>query len=203
MKKKIFFAIALIILVILEISIVYADVIIPGQHFNRYNDSEKIEVFIEKIGSPVKEIVVLLSIFTFVLGMVLLAFNFVKDKNSDKSNSFQNIMGRISLGMNVVLNLLQIHILKSALFFYGDYTGVRTMPTESKVNPLIIRTFYIVYAVIILLLINAKKKKKEKPIYIVLAITTILLFIICVVIVYNTPAGYYTHDESFYDFFGL
>ena len=41
MKKKIFFAIVLIILVISEISIVYADIIIPGQHFNSYNNDKK------------------------------------------------------------------------------------------------------------------------------------------------------------------
>ena len=90
MKKKIFFAIALIILVISEISIVYADLVIPGQHFNSYNDSEKIESFLKMVGSPIKEIVVLVTIFTFVLGMVLLAFNFVKDKNSNEKNIFWN-----------------------------------------------------------------------------------------------------------------
>lgn len=41
MKKKVFFTIALIILIISEISIVYADLIIPGQHFNSCGSGKK------------------------------------------------------------------------------------------------------------------------------------------------------------------
>lgn len=206
MKKKIFFAIALIILVISEISIVYADLVIPGQHFNSYNDSEKIESFLKMVGSPIKEIVVLVTIFTFVLGMVLLAFNFVKDKNSNEKKSSRNVMKKIYFGMNVVLNLLQIQILRNALIFNSDFTGVRTMSgiRENRINSVIIPIFYIVYAIIMISLsIFGIKKKKEKIMYITITITTILLFIICAFIVYNTPAGYYTYDKSYQDFFGF
>lgn len=206
MKKKIFFAIALIILVISEISIVYADVVIPGQHFNSYNDSEKIESFLERVGSPIKEIVVLVTIFTFVLGMILLAFNFVKDKNNNEKNSSINIMKKIYFGMNVVLNLLQLQILKNALIFNSNFTGGRTMSEirENRINVVIIPIFYIVYAIIMISLsIFGIKKKKEKIMYITTTITTILLFIICAFIVCITPAGYYTYDKSFQDLFGF
>ena len=40
MKKKVFSTLALIILIISEISIVYADVIIPGQQFHPYSSKE-------------------------------------------------------------------------------------------------------------------------------------------------------------------
>lgn len=206
MKKKIFFAIALIILVISEISIVYADLIIPGEHFNSYNNDEKIDSFLKTIDSPLKEIAVIVTIFTFILGMVILVFNFVKDKNSNENNNSRNILKKIYLGMSFVLNVLQIQILKSALIFNSNFTGVRTMSgmRENRINCVIIPIFYIVYTIIMIsLLIFGIKKKKERIIYIITTITTILLFIICTFIVYNTPAGYYTYDNSFQDFFGL
>ena len=204
MKKKIFFVIALIILIISEISIVYADLIIPGEHFNRYTNNIKIDSFLKTIDSPLKEITIVVTIFTFILGMVILVFNFVKGKNSNENNNSKNVLNKIYLGISFILNILQIQIIKSALIFNSSYTGVRTMPAESKVNPLIIPTFYIVYTTIIIsLLIIDKKKKKEKTIYIATTITTILLFIICAFIVYNTPAGYYTYDKSFQDIFGF
>ena len=92
MKKKIFFAIVLIILVISEISIVYADIIIPGQHFNSYNNDKKITAFLKRINSPIKEVTVVATIFTFILGMVILVFNDVKDKNNNDTNNSGNIL---------------------------------------------------------------------------------------------------------------
>lgn len=206
MKKEIFFAIVLFMLVISGLSIVYADLIIPGQHFNSYNNNEKIGAFIKGIGSPIKEIIVIVTIFTFVLGMVILVFNFVKDKNSNENSDSKNIMKKIYFRMSFVLNLLQIQILRNALIFNSDFTGVRSMSgiREKRINHVIIPIFYIVYVIIMISLsIFGKKKKKEKIAYITTTITTILLFIICAVIVYNTPAGYYTYDNSCQDFFGF
>lgn len=62
MKKKVFFTIALIVLIISEISIVYADIIIPGQHFNSYSSSKKLEKFNDYMESPLKEFVPILII---------------------------------------------------------------------------------------------------------------------------------------------
>ncbi len=199
MKKKIFFAIVLIILVISEISIVYADIIIPGQHFNSYNNDKKITAFLKRINSPIKEVTVVATIFTFILGMVILVFNDVKDKNNNDTNNSGNILKKIYLGLSFVLNLLQIQILRYALIFHSDFTGVRSASAirENRINHMIIPVFYIAYAIIMIsLLIIDIKRKKEKRIYIITTIITISLFIICAFIVYITPAGYYTYDNG-------
>lgn len=199
MKKKFFFAIALIILVISEISIVYADMIIPGERFHSYNNDEKITKFLERINSPIKEVTVIVTILTFVLGMVILVFDYVKDKDNNETNNSRNILKKIYLGLSFVLNLLQIQILRYALIFHSDFTGVRSASAirEDRINRVIIPVFYIAYAIIMIsLLIIDIKRKKEKRIYIITTIITISLFIICAFIVYNTHAGYYTFDKS-------
>ena len=91
MKKKIFFVIAIIILIISEISIAYADLIIPGQHFHSYSSSEKLEKFNEYLQSPLKEIIAILIILFIVIGLVILTFRVINNKkqntNEEKSNS--------------------------------------------------------------------------------------------------------------------
>ncbi len=208
MKKKIFFAIVLIILVISEISVVYADLMITEHYFNNdgyvendyaeNDDVEKIGPFLEMVGSPLKEITALVTILSYVLGMVIISFNFGNDKNNNENNNSKNIFQKIYCGMSFVLNLLQIQILRNALIFYSNFTGVRSMSgfREEKINYMIIPLFYIVYVIIMTLLsIWGIKKKKEKAMCITITIITILLFIICAVIVYKTSAGYYTYDD--------
>ena len=200
MKKKIFFAIFLIILVISEISIVYADIIIPGQHFNSYNNDKKITAFLKRINSPIKEVTVVATIFTFILGMVILVFNDVKDKNNNDTNNSGNILKKLYLGLSFVLNLLQIQILRYTLIFNSDFASGSLLDEEireNRINHMIIPVFYIAYAIIMIsLLIIDIKRKKEKRIYIITTIITISLFIICAFIVYITPAGYYTYDNG-------
>ena len=148
MKKKIFFAIVLIILVISEISIVYADLMLPGQYFNSYDDIEKIGPFLEMVGSPMKEITALVTILSYVLGMVIISFNYGNDKNNNnnENNNSKNISQKIYLGMNFVLNLLQIQILKNALIFYSGFTwGIASSIRIEKISHGIITLFYIVY----------------------------------------------------------
>ena len=197
MKKKVFFAIALIIIIVSGISIVYADLIIPGEKFNLYEDNEKFDMFLQTIDSPLKKTIVMLTMLTFLLGIVILVFNYVKGKNDNENNKSKNILNKIYIGISFILNILQIQILKSVLFFNAEYTGVRTMNAEDKVSPIIIPTLYIGYAIIMIVsFIIAKKMKKEKIVIIVTTIITLLLFIICAIIVFNTPAGYYTYDKS-------
>ena len=212
MKKKIFFAIVLIILVISEISVVYADLMITEHYFNNdgyvendyaendyaeNDDVEKIGPFLEMVGSPMKEITALVTILSYVLGMVIISFNYGNDKNDNENNNSKNISQKIYLGMNFVLNLLQIQILKNALIFYSGFTwGIASSIRIEKISHGIITLFYIVYVIIMTLISKfCIKRKKEKAMCITITIITILLFIICAVIVYKTPAGYYTYDD--------
>ena len=212
MKKKIFFAIVLIILVISEISVVYADLMITEHYFNNdgyvendyvendyaeNDDVEKIGPFLEMVGSPMKEITALVTILSYVLGMVIISFNYGNDKNNNENNNSKNISQKIYLGMNFVLNLLQIQILKNALIFYSGFTwGIASSIRIEKISHGIITLFYIVYVIIMTLISKfCIKRKKEKVICITITIITILLFIICAVIVHKTPAGYYTYDD--------
>ena len=207
MKKKIFFVIVLIILVISEISVVYADLMITEHYFNNdgyvendyaeNDDVEKIGPFLERVGSPIKEVTALVTILSYVLGMVIISFNFDNDRNNNENNNYKNIFQKIYCGMNFVLNLLQIQILKNALIFYSGFTwGIASSIRIEKISHGIITLFYIVYVIIMTLISKfCIKRKKEKAMCITITIITILLFIICAVIVYKTPAGYYTYDD--------
>lgn len=201
MKKKIFFAIALIILIISEISIVYADLIIPGQQFHSYSSSEKLEKFNEYLQSPLKEIIAILIILFIVIGLVILTVRVINNKkqntNEEKSNSMV-ILQKIFFGINVVLSLISIYMIKVIRLFDIDHNPVSYVDTRAEMAHGFMIRLYIIYAIImfILSMINIKKKNK-KIIYTTAICLTIVILIICFITYNNAIIGYFTYDKSF------
>lgn len=207
MKKKVFFTIALIILIISEISIVYADLIIPGQHFNSYSSSEKLEKFNDYMKSPLKEFIAILIILFVVLGLILLTFRDIKNKEHDnekENNSFMQILQRIFLGTNVVLSLISIYLIKIIRLFDIEFNPVSFVDTRAETAQSFMISLYVVYAIIMFVfsMISVKKKNK-KIVYITATCLTIAILLICFITFDNTSIGYYTYDNSYYDFFNF
>lgn len=207
MKKKVFFTIALIILIISEISIVYADLIIPGQHFNSYSSSEKLEKFNDYIKSPLKEFIAILIILFVVLGLILLTFRAIKNKEHDnekENNSFMQILQRIFLGTNVVLSLISIYLIKIIRLFDIEFNPVTFVDTRAETAQSFMISLYVVYAIIMFVFSMISVKKKNKRIvYITATCLTIAILLICFITFNNTSIGYYTYDNSYYDFFNF
>lgn len=205
MKKKVFFTIALIVLIISEISIVYADIIIPGQHFNSYSSSKKLEKFNDYMESPLKEFVPILIILFVVLGLILLTFSAIKNKEHDnekENNSSMQILKRIFLGTNVVLSLISIYLIKIIRLFDIEFNPVTYLldKREERAQSFMI-SLYVVYAIIMFVfsMISIRKKNK-KIVYITAICLTIAILLICFITFNNTSIGYYTYDNSYYDF---
>lgn len=207
MKKKVFFTIALIILIISEISIVYADLIIPGQHFNSYSSSEKLEKFNDYIKSPLKEFIAILIILFVVLGLILLTFRAIKNKEHDnekENNSFMQILQRIFLGTNVVLSLISIYLIKIIRLLDIEFNPVTFVDTRAETAQSFMISLYVVYAIIMFVFSMISVKKKNKRIvYITATCLTIAILLICFITFNNTSIGYYTYDNSYYDFFNF
>lgn len=207
MKKKVFFTIALIILIISEISIVYADLIIPGQHFNSYSSSEKLEKFNDYMKSPLKEFIAILIILFVVLGLILLTFRAIKNKEHDnekENNSFMQILQRIFLGTNVVLSLISIYLIKIIRLFDIEFNPVTFVDTRAETAQSFMISLYVVYAIIMFVFSMISVKKKNKRIvYITATCLTIAILLICFITFNNTSIGYYTYDNSYYDFFNF
>ena len=201
MKKKIFFVIAIIILIISEISIAYADLIIPGQHFHSYSSSEKLEKFNEYLQSPLKEIIAILIILFIVIGLVILTVRVINNKkqntNEEKSNSMV-ILQKIFFGINVVLSLISIYMIKVIRLFDIEHNPVTYVDIRAEMAHSFMIRLYIIYAIImfILSMINIKKKNK-KIIYTTAICLTIVILIICFITYNNAIIGYFTYDKSF------
>lgn len=204
MKKKVFFTIALIVLIVSEMSIVHADLVMPGERFYKYSNDAKIKAFLEMVGSPLKEITIVLTICAFILAMLMLFFYLIENKDSNESNNSIKISKKIYLVVIFILNALQIQILRCSLIFENEFSrGTLVEMRENRINNNVIPTIYIIYIVLMILLsIFEWKKKKEKTIYIATIIITIILFIVSGVIVHNTTAGYYVNDGRF-NIFGI
>lgn len=207
MKKKVFFTIALIILIISEISIVYADLIIPGRHFNSYSSSEKLEKFNDYMKLPLKEFIAILIILFVVLGLILLTFRAIKNKEHDnekENNSFMQILQRIFLGTNVVLSLISIYLIKIIRLFDIEFNPVTFVDTRAETAQSFMISLYVVYAIIMFVFSMISVKKKNKRIvYITATCLTIAILLICFITFNNTSIGYYTYDNSYYDFFNF
>ena len=207
MKKKIFFTISLIILVISEISMVYADVIIPGQHFHSYSGSEKFEKFNEYLQSPLKEILAILIILFIVIGLVILTFRVINSKNqnsTEEKNTSMIILHKIFFGLNVILSLISIYMIKVIELFNIYHNPVTYVDTRAEMANSFMIHLYIIYAIIMFILsMIGIKKKNKKIIYATAICLTIVILIICFLIYNNVSIGYYTYDKSFQDFFGF
>lgn len=207
MKKKIFFVIAIIILIISEISIAYADLIIPGQHFHSYSSSEKLEKFNEYLQSPLKEIIAILIILFIVIGLVILTFRVINNKkqntNEEKSNSMV-ILQKIFFGINVVLSLISIYMIKVIRLFDIEHNPVTYVDIRAEMAHSFMIRLYIIYAIIMFILsMIGIKKKNKKIIYATTICLTIVILIICFITYNNASIGYYTYDKSFQDLWGF
>ncbi len=194
MKKKFCITLFLIILVISEISIVYADVIMPGESFHSYSGSMKFEKFMEYLVSPFKEALTLLLILFIIIGLVLLTFRCVNNKkqnsNEEKSNSM-TLLQKIYFGLNIILNLTLIQMIKVIMLFEINN---RNYIRENSTNRFMIH-IYAIYAIIMFVIsLISLKKKNKKIIYITAICITIILLIICFITYNNINAGYYTSD---------
>lgn len=192
MKKKVLFTIALIILIICEISIVYADIILPGQHFNSYSISEKLEKINEYIGSPLKELFAILIILFVVLGLILLTFRVIKNKehnNKKENNSSIQILQKIFVGINIALSLISIYLIKMISLFVNEF-GDKMYLTEC--TSIAIR-LYVFYSIIIFVfsMISIKNKNK-KILYITVICLTIIILLDCFITLNDARIGYYT-----------
>lgn len=200
MKKKIFLAIALIILVISEISIVYADLIIPGQHFHSYSSSEKLEKFNEYLQSPLKEFFAILIILFIVIGLVILTFRVINSKkqnNTEEKSTSMIILQKIFFGLNVILSLISIYMIKVIRLFDIYHNPVTYVDTRAEMAHSFMILLYIIYAIIMFILsMIGIKKKNKKIIYVTSICITIVILIICFIIYNNASIGYYTYDKS-------
>ena len=205
MKKKVFFTIVLIVLIISEISIVYADLIIPGQHFNLHSSSEKLGKFNDYVESPLKEFIDILIILFVVLGLILLTFRAIKNKEHDnENNNSMQILQKIFFGTNVVLSLISIYLIKIIRLFDIEFNPVTFVDTRAEIAQNFMIGLYVIYAIIMFVfsMISIKKKNK-KIVYITTICLTIAILLICFITFNNTSIGYYTYDNSYYDFFNF
>lgn len=202
MKKKIFFSIVLIILILSEVSFVYADAIIPGMRFKSeftpYSDSEKLEKFINYMGSPLKESIIVLIIMFVILGITLITFEIIKDKKCEKEQDNNNsirAVQKIFLCTNVALSLMSIYLMKVIRTFgihFSSSGGVIVGDIRRKII-----TLYAVLIYIWIMLISSlisMRKKNRKVIYIVATCLTIAILLICFITFNNTNVGYITKD---------
>ena len=199
--KKSFFTIVLIVLIISEISIVYADLIIPGRHFNSYSSSEKLGKFNDYLKSPLKEFIAILIILFVILGLILLTFRTIKNKEHDnENNNSMQILQKVFFGTNVVLSLTSIYLIKIIRLFDIKANPVTYVDERAEMTQIFIIALYVVYAIIMLIfsIISAKKKNK-KLVYITAICLTIAILLICFITFNKTSIGYYTYDDSYYN----
>lgn len=204
MKKKVFYTIILITLIISEISIVYADVVIPGQHFNEYSISEKLEKLNEYIWSPIKEVITILIILFIVIGLILLTFKITKNSKHDnekENKSFIKILQKIFLVTSVVLSLISIYLIKIIMLFHIESNPVTYWDTRVEKAQIFMISLYIIYIIIMFIfsMISIKKKNK-KIVYITAICLTIAILVLCFQAFNSTSIGYYTYDDSYYTF---
>lgn len=205
MKKKILLSVILVVLMTFGISTVYADVVIPGERFYAYDDVEKVEVFFEWVGLPLIVFLVILTISVFLLGLIILSIYLINDKKNEKDNkkSYLPILKKFYLVLILILNFVQLQIIRITLIFHSNFTGVRTMRgiRASNINKIML-TICIIYTLIIILtgVFLCIKKKSTKVIYIFTTIITIILFemfVGCAYLVSDTNAGYYYYDGNY------
>ena len=200
MKNRILFTIVLIILVISEISMVYADVIIPGKQFHSYGISGKLEKFNEYLQSPLKEFIAILIILFIVIGLVLLTFRIVNDKKQNKSEEKSNsmiILQNSFLGISLVLSLFSIYMVKLIKLFDISYNaGIYADKLAEMAHSFMI-SLYIIYTIIIFIFsIISIKKKNKKIICTTVICLTIVILLICFITYSNASIGYYTYDKE-------
>lgn len=204
MKKKVFSTLALIILIISEISIVYADVIIPGQQFHPYSSNEKLMKLNDIMGSPLKEFISILLTLFIVLGLVLVTFRVTQNKkqSNENDNSIQ-ILRKIFFGTNVALSLISIYLVKVIWFYAFDTKPIATLPLYAgplaALRPMIV--LYVIYTIIMFVVsMISIKKKNKKIVYITSICLTIAILLYCFILINNTITGYYTYEKTVFDF---
>ena len=207
MKKKILFAIVFFMIVISGLSMVYADLIIPGQHFHSYSSSEKLEKFNEYLESPLKEFFAILIILFIVIGLVILTFRVINNKkqnNTEEKSSSTIILQKIFFGLNVILSLISIYMIKIIRLFDIHHNQVTYVDTRAEMAHSFMIRLYIIYAIIMFIFsIIGIKKKNKKIIYTTAICLTIVILIICFITYNNASIGYYTYDKSFQDLWGF
>lgn len=204
MKKKFFSTLALIILIISEISIVYADVIIPGQQFHPYSSNEKLMKLNDIMGSPLKEFISILLTLFIVLGLVLVTFRVTQNKkhSNENDNSIQ-ILRKIFFGTNVALSLISIYLVKVIWFYAFDTKPRATLPLYAgplaALRPMIV--LYVIYTIIMFVVsMISIKKKNKKIVYITSICLTIAILLYCFILINNTITVYYTYEKTVFDF---
>lgn len=154
--------------------------------------------------SPLKEFIAILIILFVVLGLILLTFRAIKNKEHDnekENNSFMQILQRIFLGTNVVLSLISIYLIKIIRLFDIEFNPVTFADTKAEMAQSFMISLYVVYAIIMFVFSMISVKKKNKRIvYITATCLTIAILLICF-ITFNNTIGYYTYGNSYYDFF--
>lgn len=203
MKKKFFSTLALIILIISEISIVYADVIIPGQQFHPYSSNEKLMKLNDIMGSPLKEFISILLTLFIVLGLVLVTFRITQNKkqSNENDNSIQ-ILRKIFFGTNVALSLISIYLVKTILFFAIDSNPMASLlDTRAIIAKIFTIVLYVIYIIIMFVVsMISIKKKNKKIVYITSICLTIAILLFCFILINNTIIGYYTYEKTVFDF---
>ena len=142
-----------------------------------------------------------------VLGLILLTFRAVKNKehgNEKEDNSSMQILQKIFLGTNVVLSLISIYLIKIIRLFDIEFNPVTYVDTRAEMAQSFMISLYVVYAIIMFVFSMISIKKKNKTIVYITAIClTIVILLICFITFNNTSIGYYTYDNSYYDFFNF
>lgn len=197
MKKKIFFTIVLIVLIISELSIIYADLIIPGQYYNSYSSGEKLGKFYNYMESPLKEVISILIILFESIGLILLTFRAIRD---NEYSNFIHLLEKIFFGINIVLSLISIYLIKIMELFDIEFTS------STSIN-LLTPTYIIIYIIYTIIMFFASiisiKKRNKKIVYITTICLTFVILLICFITFNNISIGYYTYDNSSYNLFKI
>lgn len=189
MKKKILFVLSFFIMLISCFSVVYADVLMPGETVHTYEGIEKFEAFCKGYWqSPFREICIILIIIFYLLGTSVLALNYINKESENEKNKFLTILQKIFFVISVVLSLLEIYILKVLDSFAESHH--RWLDS-------VIWIICASYAIIMLFSgFISWKTKKKKIIYVISTLLTIALLVFDIFAYNHTTAMYSTYDPD-------
>ena len=191
MKKRIWFNIILMVLIISVTPSVNADLVVPGDYFYSYNSVEKLEEFNKYIGSPLKEIVTISLILFIVLGLVLLTFKITN--NNESENNFIKILKKAFAGISIAFSLISIYMIK--VIGYFGATGAEIHNPGMERFQVFVFIAYII-TMFISCIIGIKKKNK-KIIYRTIIALAIATLAICCIMYISRKVGYYL-DSDYY-----
>ena len=186
-------------MMIFGISIVHADLIVPSRHTNLCNNIEKLSKFYEYVASPLREIIAVLLFLFVVLGLILLIFRNIKNKNC--SNNSIKILEKIFFKTNIVLSLISICLLKLIILFDIESNPISYVDEREAIAKYIIIVAFIIYAIIMsVFTIISIKNKNKKVKYITATCLTIILLLLCFIEFNSTNIVCYTYDENYHNY---